>query len=111
VPESSPAAASLGPIKNGPEPSGRGQQTETCRSALECCRQLRQTPAAQAWLKAERCVPVAAPLAIGQSFRAATSLARFGSAKTHSFRGDQLKELTTWRVCAELHYHYYVMVR
>jgi len=43
VPESSPAAASLRADKRMvPNPSGRGPANRTCRSALECCRQVRQ---------------------------------------------------------------------
>ena len=47
MPESSPAATSLRADKRmAPNPSGRGPANRTCRSALECCQQLRQTPAA-----------------------------------------------------------------
>ena len=49
MPESLPAATSLRADKRMvPNPSGRGPANRTCRSALECCQQLRQTPAAQA---------------------------------------------------------------
>src|ERR1035438_5087803 len=47
MPESSSAATSLRADKRMvPNPSGRGPANRTCRSALECCQQLRQTPAA-----------------------------------------------------------------
>src|ERR1022692_5001583 len=47
MPESSSAATSPRADKRMvPNPSGRGPANRTCRSALECCQQLRQTPAA-----------------------------------------------------------------